>query len=60
MANCIGCLVELNHLDEDPDGGTHCVCAKCRAEEAHDFDKYPDTRFNRAGCVIVCKADEDS
>jgi len=50
MSNhCINCFVELNCLDEDPNGDKNCVCAKCRAEESHDFDAEPDVKFDRAG-----------
>ena len=48
----IGCLTELNHPDDDPNGDKNCVCAKCRAEEAHDFDAEPDVKFDRRGHQI--------
>jgi len=47
--HCISCQVELNALDEDPNGDKNCVCAKCRAEERHDFDREPNVKFDRAG-----------
>ena len=46
---CIGCLTELTHLDDDPNGDKNCVCAKCRAEDAHDFDIEPHVKFDRSG-----------
>jgi hypothetical protein len=49
MAWCLNCQTELNHLDDDPNGDKNAVCARCRAEEAHDFDREPDARFDRAG-----------
>ena len=49
---CINCLTELNALDDDPNGCKNCVCARCRAEEAHDFDAEPNVRFDRAGSII--------
>lgn len=45
----LSCLGELNHLDDDPNGDKNCVCAKCRAEEKHDFDVEPEVRFDRRG-----------
>ena len=47
--HCIGCLVELGALDDDLNGDGNCVCARCRAEERHDFDAEPQTRYDRAG-----------
>ncbi len=47
--NCIGCLVELGALDDDPNGDGNCVCAKCRAEDRHDFDAEPQARYDRVG-----------
>lgn len=46
---CISCLTELNHLDNDLNGKKDCVCARCKAEQAHDFDKEPNVKFDRAG-----------
>ena len=39
----------MNALDLDPNGEGNATCAKCRAEEEHDFDREPDVRFTRAG-----------
>lgn len=47
--HCLGCGTELNHLDEDPNGDENCTCAKCRAEEEHDFDREPNVKFDRDG-----------
>ncbi len=52
MNDCINCLTELNSLDDDPNGDKNCVCAQCRAEEAHDFDAEPNVRYDRAGRLI--------
>jgi len=49
MDYCIICFVKLNALDDDPNGDKNCVCAKCRAEEAHNYDTEPDAKYNRAG-----------
>lgn len=46
---CLGCGTELGHLDMDPNGDENATCARCRAEEDHDFDAEPDAVFNRAG-----------
>ena len=47
--NCINCTTPLNVLDDDPNGDPNCVCAKCRAEENHDFDMEPNVVFDRRG-----------
>jgi len=48
--NCIGCSDELiAALDADPNGDMNCVCARCRAEENHDFDAEPLVTFRRNG-----------
>jgi hypothetical protein len=49
MNYCINCSEELNVLDEDPNGDKNCVCAKCRAEESHDYDAEPNAEYDRAG-----------
>lgn len=48
---CINCQTELNCLDEDPNGDQNCICAKCRAEENHDFDLEPNVVFERDGSM---------
>lgn len=50
--NCIGCGTELDCRDDDPNGDGNCTCAKCRAEEGHDFDRAPDVKFSRAGSMF--------
>jgi hypothetical protein len=52
--NCINCGVELGCVDDDPNGDHNCVCARCRAEEAHDFDADPTAAFDRSGrrCAV--------
>lgn len=49
MDYCIKCGVLLNVLDEDPNGEKNPDCARCRAEENHDFDRETKAIFNRAG-----------
>jgi len=49
---CLNCGTELNCLDEDPNGDRNVVCAKCRAEDDHDFDAEPDVRFGRDGRLV--------
>ena len=47
---CIGCHDELNEtIDADPNGDMNATCARCRAEDAHDFDRWPNVRFDRHG-----------
>lgn len=46
---CLGCGVLLGHLDRDPNGDENATCARCRAEENHDFDADPNVTFDRAG-----------
>ena len=48
-STCINCGVELNVADEDPNGDKNPDCAKCRAEERHDFDREPWALFDRYG-----------
>ena len=53
---CINCDQELiSAYDDDPNGNKNCVCAKCRAEEEHDFDLEPDVEFDRAGNIKQVK-----
>jgi len=47
--HCLGCGTELNHLDEDPNGDKNATCARCRAEEEHDYDLEPGVEFERDG-----------
>jgi hypothetical protein len=46
---CFSCGTELNAIDRDPNGDMPCKCARCTAEEKHDFDKEPNVTFTRAG-----------
>ena len=46
---CVGCGTELDERDDDPNGDKNPVCAKCRAEDSHDFDREPKTKFDRLG-----------
>ncbi|HCF9284111.1 TPA: hypothetical protein NI618_001724 [Pseudomonas aeruginosa] len=47
--NCMGCGEELCHLDDDPNGAHNCTCARCRAQDEHDFDAEPGAVFSRSG-----------
>jgi hypothetical protein len=49
---CISCGCDLCIIDQDPDGRKNATCARCRAEEEHDFDAEPNVRFDRAGHEI--------
>ena len=47
---CINCAEELiPAIDNDPNGDENCVCTRCKAEDNHDFEKYPNVRFDRYG-----------
>lgn len=49
-SKCINCGDELNaFFDDDPNGDHNCVCARCRAEDKHDFDREPNVKFDRRG-----------
>lgn len=48
--HCVGCGTKLlDQFDRDPNGDPGCVCAKCKAEERHDYDVEPGVVFNRDG-----------
>ncbi len=47
--HCIGCGTELLCIDDDPNGDRNATCARCVAEECHDFDLDPDAVFSRNG-----------
>lgn len=49
LMNCINCGIKLTEIDRDPDGSLNVKCAKCEAEERHDFDVEPETKFDRLG-----------
>lgn len=49
MNHCINCGVELEGCDHDPNGEQNPICARCVAEEDHDFDVEPNATFNRTG-----------
>ena len=46
---CINCGVKLGECDKDSNGDDNCICVKCRAEEQHDFYKFPGAVFDRQG-----------
>lgn len=52
IERCLGCGVVLGHLDRDPNGDENAACARCRAEECHDFDAEPNVTFDRAGHMM--------
>lgn len=49
---CISCQTPLTVIDEDPNGEQNATCAKCRAEENHDFDAEPNAQYSRDGTRI--------
>ena len=49
MSRCLNCSTFLCHVDDDPNGEHNCVCARCQAEEEHDFDAEPNVKFDRSG-----------
>lgn len=60
MNYCINCGVKLGWLDRDPNGDKDCVCAKCKAEDRHDFDAEPNAEYDRAGRRIVKNLEKHS
>lgn len=50
---CLMCHTELGAVDDDPNGEKNPVCARCRAEEEHDFDAEPHVKFNRDGSSMT-------
>ena len=47
---CLGCGTDLiPAIDGDPNGDMDAVCARCRAEESHDYDRAPKAVFDRGG-----------
>ena len=57
--HCLGCGTELSFIDDDPNGDKNCTCARCRAEEDHDFDREPDVIFDRAGRMVEPTKEEE-
>lgn len=49
METCISCGDELYELDRDPNGDKNATCARCVAEESHDFELEPHAVFDRRG-----------
>lgn len=49
MDECIDCGEPLLGCDSDPNGDKNSTCARCRAEDKHDFDRFPGAVFNRSG-----------
>jgi hypothetical protein len=50
--HCMNCLTQMCGIDDDPNGDHNTTCAKCKAEEHHDFDAFPDVTFDRAGRYV--------
>jgi hypothetical protein len=50
--HCINCGEEMSVIDDDPNGDHNATCARCRAQEAHDFDLHPNAEFSRLGELI--------
>ena len=46
---CLGCGTPLDCRDDDLNGEGNVTCARCRAEENHDFDAEPGVVYNRDG-----------
>lgn len=59
MNYCLGCQTTLKEIDKDPNGEKNYTCARCRAEEKHDFDTHPDAQFNRQGRLIEKSCEEN-
>lgn len=53
--HCISCSTEMSVIDDDPNGDHNATCARCRAEEDHDFDAQPGAVFDRSGDMIACE-----
>lgn len=50
---CLECQeLLLDWIDSDPNGERNITCARCRAEQDHDFDAEPDVAFDRCGHMI--------
>lgn len=47
--HCIDCGLPLMACDADPNGDKNSTCARCRAMDKHDFDRFPDATFARNG-----------
>lgn len=52
VAMCTGCGTGMLDCDNDPNGRENHNCARCRAEEEHDFDVDPAALFDRQGILI--------
>lgn len=46
---CFICHEKRLSCDDDPNGDYPGKCARCTAEEEHDFDAEPDVEFDRYG-----------
>lgn len=46
---CIECGNELTAIDDDPNRTCGVTCARCLAEQNHDFDAEPGVEFTRSG-----------
>ena len=53
--NCINCGEELCNLDDDPNGDRNATCARCKAQDEHDFDAEPGAVFSRSGERVESK-----
>jgi len=47
--HCLHCGDKLSCIDDDPNGDGNAVCARCSAEEEHDYDIEPGVEFERDG-----------
>ncbi len=49
---CFYCTRDLDEgIDVDPNGEMKGQCAQCEAEQAVDFDMYPNAQVSRNGTV---------
>lgn len=46
---CLECGVPLSAIDNDPNEGKNTICARCHAQNCHDFDAEPQARYDRRG-----------
>ena len=47
--DCIECGTELTPVDDDPNRTCGATCARCLAEQSHDFEAEPGVEFTRSG-----------
>lgn len=55
---CTSCPAQLSCVDDDSNGDRNATCARCRAEESHDFDADPGATFDRLGRRVERSQDQ--